>query len=44
MTSPNRAARRNAVRNERIWSQPAPRELNQTRSNRTFTPGRRGRR
>ncbi len=41
---PNRAARRQGARKDRINRQPAPRELNQTRSNRTFTPGHRGRR
>jgi len=44
MTAPNRAARRRSARNERINRQPAPRELNPIRANRTFSPGHRGRR
>jgi hypothetical protein len=44
MTAPNRAARRRSARNDRIFHQPAPRQLNQVRANRTFTPGHRGRR
>jgi hypothetical protein len=44
MPAPNRAARRNAARTERIRNVPAPRELTRVRANRTFTPGHRGRR
>lgn len=44
MTAPNRESRRQSARQDRIRHQPAPRELNPTRSTRTFTPGHRGRR